>query len=258
MNGSIFPNVAMPVLAGTFNDLDGRTGGPADRRTVRAGEAGGWSPVMEAYLAEVDRLVRTPLWETAGRRIVIGHSFGGMLALAWLAGRGTAEVHGLLLIGAAAGPMYHVARLRVAGAGSRALRIPIAPLMPLWDSTVVTALVKRILGTGPAGGEVDFREYAGRSDLAIGIAGWRMTSSAAKHSYRAAMDGFDVRRHLDRIDVPAVVLHGTRDAFFAPAVAQELSRGLPRATLRLIDGAGHMLPLSHPDEVTRAVQQLPV
>jgi pimeloyl-ACP methyl ester carboxylesterase len=52
------------------------------------------------------------------------------------------------------------------------------------------------------------------------------------------------------------VLHGTRDTYFRTPVAEDLAARLPRAELRMVDGARHVLPLTHPDAVQRAVRDL--
>ena len=58
---------------------------------------------------------------------------------------------------------------------------------------------------------------------------------------------------LEGIDVPALVLVG-EDTRKAPKRMSELMvEALPRATHRVISGAGHMSPLTHPAEVARAI-----
>jgi pimeloyl-[acyl-carrier protein] methyl ester esterase len=48
------------------------------------------------------------------------------------------------------------------------------------------------------------------------------------------------------------VLHGTRDSLFPLRVASDLAARLPWAELQVVEGAGHALPLTHPDAVLRA------
>jgi pimeloyl-ACP methyl ester carboxylesterase len=104
--------------------------------------------------------------------------------------------------------------------------------------------------------KVDFRTLRHRSDLAVGLAGWRNTDWRARMAYRQAMDGFDVRHRLPEIGVPTVVLHGTRDRLFPLQAARRLAEGLPNAELRVIPGAGHVLPLTHGESVLLAVRDL--
>jgi pimeloyl-ACP methyl ester carboxylesterase len=145
--------------------------------------------------------------------------------------------------------MYDVAALRVGP-----VRIPSRPFMPVWNSRAVSAATKLLLGGGRTG-TVDFHQYRGRSELAVGIAGWRQTTVRGRRAYRAGLVGFDVRDRLREINVPAIVLHGTHDTYFRVREAQALATGLS-AELRLLPGARHVPPLSHPQAVQAAVAAL--
>ncbi len=243
LNATLFPRFNVPTVAAEFN----RSAPPAERR-------------MEPYLERVDALATQPTWVGADRRIVVGHSFGGMLALAWLlrhACAGPARADGLVLVSTTAGPMFDAVRVRLAGAGPLEWRVGIGPLLPLWNSTTVTRGVKRLLSGGSlTTTDVDFQRLVLRSDIAVGLAGWRNTSWDARRAYRGAMDGFDVRRRLKEIALPTIVLHGTRDRLFPCGTARALAAGLPRAELRIVEGAGHVLPLTHGDAVVTAVNDL--
>ena len=48
----------------------------------------------------------------------------------------------------------------------------------------------------------------------------------------------------------------SRMAGFRTPVAEALARGLPEAELRLVRGARHVLPITHPEPVERAVADL--
>ena len=243
LNATLFPQFDFPIVAAEFN----RTAPPPERR-------------MEPYLERVDELAAQPTWAGATRRVIVGHSFGGMLALAWLlrhACAGPARADGLVLVSTTAGPMFDAVRVRLAGAGPLEWRVGIGPLLPLWNNATVTRGVKRLLAGGTlATTDVDFHRLGLRGDLAVGLAGWRNTDWDARRAYRAAMEGFDVRRRLHEIAVPTIVLHGTRDRLFPSATALGLAAGLPNAQLRIIEGAGHVLPLTHGNAVISAVGDL--
>lgn len=235
LNATIFPAFGAESFGPDFSD------GP-----------GGPGAGMGAYMDALDTFTNTPSWRDATRRIVVGHSFGGMLALAWLLrhnGTGQPPIHGLVLISTTAGPMYDVAAVRLPP-----FRLPAKPLMPIWNSGIVSAATKLILGGGRTG-TVDFQQYRGRSELAVGIAGWRQTTVRGRRAYRAGMVGYDVRNRLQEVNVPAIVLHGTHDTYFRVREAQALATGLS-AELRLLPGARHVPPLSHPQAVRAAVAAL--
>jgi pimeloyl-ACP methyl ester carboxylesterase len=215
---------------------------------------------MSVYRRALDALLaETPSWHRA-QRIVVAHSFGGMLAIDWLlahARRGVRAADALVLIATTGGPMFDVVRLRLGAVAGRDVRLPVKPLMPLWNRPAVTWIVKRLVtGRQDAAGQIDFGKLDPPSDLAVDLAGWRNTDWRSMRAYRLAMRGWDRRDELVRVDLPTVVLHGSRDSLFPVAVARDLAHRLPRAHLRIVDGAGHVLPLTHGDEVIAAVKDL--
>jgi pimeloyl-ACP methyl ester carboxylesterase len=240
LNATTFPDFPAPMLAPDFNRF-----APPDHRG------------LATYLDVIDRLAEDPTWREAGRRVVVGHSFGGMVALGWWLrhlGKEPARVDGLVLIGTTAGPMFDAVRVRVGGLRTREWRVGAGPLVALWHKPAVTRGFKRLMSRKTQ--TVDFRRLRHRGDLAVGLAGWRNTDWRARMAYRQAMDGFDVRARLSEIAVPTIVLHGTRDRLFALENARRLADGLPQAELRVIPGAGHVLPLTHGETVVGAVRDL--
>jgi len=251
LNASIFPELGVPTVAVDFTRLVvGRDGWSEELERKRMG-------FYVARLAE--RLAAEPAWTAARRRIVVAHSFGGFLALAWLLEHATdaaARVDGLVLIGTSAGPLYGAVRMRLFGGERWAVRVPVGGLMPLWNNAWITRALGRLSQRQGRLETVDFQALPARSDVAVGLAGWRNTDWRARRSYRIAMRGFDVRQRLGAITVPAVVLHGTRDAYFTLDVARDVVGRLPRAELRVVRHAAHMLPLTHGDAVVEAVRHL--
>jgi pimeloyl-ACP methyl ester carboxylesterase len=250
MNDTIFPQLPGSALSLTFNDLVlGTDGGGEAVREHR----------MNLYVRMLSDFLRTePSW-AKHPRIVVAHSFGGMLALKWLLTEpdpGLRSISGLVLIATTAGPLFDRVRIRLGQIGPRVVRIPLRPLLPLWNDRGVTRAVKRFVCGDLRVERVDFRQIPEPTDLALDLAGWCNTDWRAMRSYRFAMEGFDVRADLHRITVPTIVLHGTRDTLFPLPVARELVAGLPNAELRVARGAGHGLPLTHGEWVQRAVSDL--
>jgi len=64
----------------------------------------------------------------------------------------------------------------------------------------------------------------------------------------------DISGKVGAISVPALVLHGDRDAAIPMAAAQSLTDALPEARLVPIPGAGHASNLTHPDATNAAIE----
>ena len=75
MNETLFPDFGRPTLAVDFNDLHiGRDGSSAELLRDR----------MRLYVRLLDERLRDePVWQ-GPPKVVVAHSFGGMLALEWL------------------------------------------------------------------------------------------------------------------------------------------------------------------------------
>jgi pimeloyl-ACP methyl ester carboxylesterase len=70
------------------------------------------------------------------------------------------------------------------------------------------------------------------------------------------MAGMDLTTALDDCTIPVAVLVGTRDTLTPVRYARQLVAGIPGSDLTVLPGAGHMLPLERPDEVTAAIRAL--
>lgn len=58
---------------------------------------------------------------------------------------------------------------------------------------------------------------------------------------------------LSRLTVPTLLLRGSQTRAIARRIVERLMWTLPHVTLRSIEGAGHMAPLTHPTPVARAI-----
>ncbi len=251
LNATVFPDLGFTAVSPDFTRLVVSPDGSSDELIRK--RMGFYCDLL------VEELRRSASWRSGSPRIVVGHSFGGMLALQWLTGWAAdslARIDGLVLVATTAGPMFDAARLSLGRLLGREMRIPVRPLVRLWNHPGLTRLLGRMLSRNGRLEQVNFQRLESRSDFRVGIAGWINTDWRARRSFRIAMEGFDVRPRLKDLDVPTIVLHGTRDSYFPVSVAGELARGLPRAKLEVIEGAAHLLPLTHPEVIERAVREL--
>jgi len=70
------------------------------------------------------------------------------------------------------------------------------------------------------------------------------------------LETFDVGDRLWRIDVPTLVLAGSRDAIVPPARQRALASAIPGASFEILEGAGHVGFLTHRAEVGRRVRKM--
>ena len=63
----------------------------------------------------------------------------------------------------------------------------------------------------------------------------------------------DITARLPQIKVPALVVHGDKDAAIELGLAEKLTAGLENAKLVVVPGAGHAANLTHPEAVNPAI-----
>jgi pimeloyl-ACP methyl ester carboxylesterase len=158
--------------------------------------------------------------------VLVGHSMGGAIALD-VALRYPPRVAGLGLVATGA-------RLRVAPVILEGFR-----QQP--DATV--DLISR-WAFGPDVPEATLR--MGRSQMA-------QTPAEVFYNDFAACDAFDAMDHLAKIEAPALVMCGTADKMAPVKYATFLRNQIAGASLHLVEGAGHMVMVERPEEVTAAL-----
>ena len=217
-----------------------------------------WEPIVPA-LAEARRVVRYDMrgfgrsrsargaYTDAGdlralldalaiaRAHVVGASFGGLVALE-LAATQPARVASLVLL-ASALPDIDPSPALLAFAEAEEAAIAVGQV----DQAV----------------EVNVKMWADRSTPEVRALVADMQRIAFELQLRegAESDELDppVSARLGAIAVPATVAYGDRDVEDFEQIARRLHAGLPDATLHEVTGAGHLLALDRPDEVTQLI-----
>jgi len=82
----------------------------------------------------------------------------------------------------------------------------------------------------------------------------RSGPAAALRLYESVA-GIDLRPRLGEVTLPVQVIHGTADALVPASDARAMTAALPRATLHLIPGAGHVPTMTHPIEMAAAIDR---
>ncbi|MCX8073341.1 MAG: alpha/beta fold hydrolase [Candidatus Binatia bacterium] len=65
-----------------------------------------------------------------------------------------------------------------------------------------------------------------------------------------------LERLLARVRAQTAIVWGAEDRFFPPLYGERFATAIPRATLRTVPGAGHLVMLERPDEVTAQLRSL--
>lgn len=227
-----------PLLEGDFTVVVpdrpgyGATGGPP---TGFAGNAA-------AVAGLLDRL-------GADQAVVVGHSWGGGVALA-LATGWPERVAGLVLVSSVA----------PGEAVSWDDRLLAAPLVGELIAGATIGGVGLVLGSRRVQSLASHR-LAGRARDGV-VALTRLTGNRAPvwrsfvAEQRALLDELDgMAPGLAGITAPTVIVHGTADHIVAPDASERLQRAIPGARRHLLAGAGHLLPHDRPDDIAAAVRE---
>jgi pimeloyl-ACP methyl ester carboxylesterase len=253
--GSGTPVVLIHGLPGTAEDFNAVTPLLPGRRTIAIDRPGfGYSG--DGYL-KFDRQIEVleALLRRLGvtRPILVGHSYGGTLALAF-AERHPSEVRGLVLVDAAAAGTSAGAFEQAQAQVVKFLQLPVihqianATFGQLLDTVSVDMTDGKAFHPRPVASAHRHRV------LAINMTKGNLEAYGGEEL--AANGVFEqIDRHLGTITLPAVVIQGKDDELVKPVYGRKLAAMLPHASLDMVPG-GHMAPYTHPAAIAAAVQSL--
>ena len=167
-----------------------------------------------------------------GPVVVVGHSLGGSIAIA-LAAHQPALVRGLVLIASC------VKLPLVDSVGERLFAFLPGPLRRV----LFFSMAKKVL----------FAPGASADAIASGMKDLRACRPETLLADVRAARAMDLTAQAAALDVPTLVLAGSRDRLTTPTLAAELSALIRSARLRIAEGAGHMLPLEAAEWVNREI-----
>ncbi len=233
------------------------------RYDQRGHGSSGWAGPRSATVDRLGRDLGQLVDELTGDGPVVlaGHSMGGMAVLA-LAGQrpelfGT-RIAGVALLSTRAAPLPEVGstagppRVRMALFTAGAWLIWLAAPLIGMLRPVRANWTKRLVGR---------RLFAGDPPRSAVRAVLRMSAAipaGVLSAYLTGLARYDQRHAVDVLRaVPVLVLAGTDDATIPARSAERLAEEIgDLATLVLVNGAGHMVNLTHPDTVNSALEQL--
>lgn len=220
--------------------LDDVTEKLADEVTARVMDLPGHgeSPDWDPSVGYGDQALEMAVQCFDGPAHVVGHSFGGYLALR-LAVERPDLVQSLSLIdpvfiaaGQRGNPELFAEHLELAGPAFIALQ-----------SGDMDTAARHFMEYWGTGGNLDALRP---SVLAYCAA--RMPLVTATQA-PLLEDNAHLLSRLDEVDVPVLILEGSESPSIMSAICDELEADLPQSFRVLLQGAGHMAPLSNPDEV---------
>jgi pimeloyl-ACP methyl ester carboxylesterase len=242
-------------LPGTAQDFDKVTALLPGRHTIafdRPGfgfSSGGYHPLAEQLTTLDELLARLHVT----RPVLVGHSYGGTLALAY-AERRPRAVRGLVLVDAAAGGERTGGLERAQAHFVQFLSWPV--VRPIADATfsqlLRTASVKQ--GDAQAFDPGDVDPAHEQRLLALNMRHEDLDAYAGEeHEANDVFDHLDPR--LATVTAPAVVIQGAGDKLVTADHGRKIAATLPHARLVMVSG-GHMAPYVHPAVVAAAVREL--
>jgi len=218
----------------------------------RPGHGHSERPRQRPDAAEQAALVRTALKNLAAERpVLVGHSWGGALvlayALAW-----PDEVRGIVLLGPATHPwegkvslVNRTAALPVVGALFRWLAVPLA------GRIIMPKALAGIFWPDPVPAR-----YGQAAQTKLVLRPWHFWANAQD---MVGLKPFlaEQAQHYERLAAPAIVLSGNRDrVVFYKNHSLRLAEAAKHVQFRKIPGAGHMPHHAAKDEVMAAIREI--
>lgn len=214
------------------------------------GSGGAWNTTEETPQAQAALLQKAADALDVRDPIVLGHSFGGIVALAWGLSRPD-DTAGLVLAGAVSEPWPGGLGWTYTVNGSLpggALFVP-----------MVTAFVPRTYIEGSINAIFAPQESpAGYGDhLGTGLTLRRSSLRANAQQVNALRPHVvEMQKQYGKLTMPIEALHGDADTIVPAHIHAEVLMGdVPRGALKILPGQGHMLQHTAPEELIAAIDR---
>ena len=210
--------------------------------------AGIWGNDGEGPISQARLLSKAVATLGAQQPLVMGHSFGGAVAMAWGL---EADASGLIIVSGVTLPWPGEVDITYRLLGSR---LGGAILPALGSALVPEVYVERLLQSTFAPQQPP-PNYLVRAGIPLAIrAGTLRANNRQVNTLRPKVVAQSIR--YDEIEIPIEILHGTDDKTVFPEIhAIPLSERMENTKTTLIDGMGHMPHHTHPEDVIAAIDR---
>jgi proline iminopeptidase len=202
------------------------------RGTSQSSDSDG-SETIDKYVDDIEAIRQAV---GAAKVDLLGHSFGGYLAMAYTS-RYPDRVRGLIFVDSSAPKLGEVTQL----------------MEQLFPDRIEEWRAKRAtLGkSAPAADFVVFQSMEFVDDVALQeflrAVSQHRSNMVVNNTLRADMAKRDYWPQVRGFRQPALVIHGRFDAIIAPSNSWKLHQALPSSTFRIIEAAGHLPHIERPD-----------
>jgi pimeloyl-ACP methyl ester carboxylesterase len=211
---------------------------------IGCADRGPWTGERAFTLADEARPIIELIDELGGPVHLVGHSYGGGVALKVASAR-PAAVASLTVYEPSA---FHI--LKQLGARGQAALTEIQEVASAIGSGLVSGAYQEA-----AARFIDYWNGPGawaalRPSVRDALVRWLPKAAL---DFRALLDETTPIASYRRLTCPVHILRGQYALGPSRLIAEELARALPQATLDVIAGAGHMGPLTHPFEINLCI-----
>ncbi|MGB3246229.1 MAG: alpha/beta hydrolase [Sulfitobacter sp.] len=214
------------------------------------GNAGAWNPKNETPQAQAAVLQKAADKLGVANPIVLGHSYGGAVALAWALGRPD-TTSAVVLVAAVSEPWPGTLGLLYGVTGSAAggaLVIP--PVTAFLPKSIVNSSIESIFApqTAPQG-------YA--EHLGPGLTLRRESMRANAQQVNGLLPHIiEMKNHYDTLRMPIELVHGDSDTIVPASIhAEVFAAEVSSARLTLLPGMGHMPHHGDPQAIVDAIER---
>ena len=168
--------------------------------------------------------------------VLIGHSFGSLVVLAYLARYQDTVAAAVLL-----SPHFDVGRMRSAR---------------IIKTLLCVSSILKIFPFPKVRGHVDYERHKNTGDWNIRRmisdvrnTGLRVYLYCTKQSYQ-----FDGEHILDKVHIPVLIMHGRRDTIFPVETAFVIANRIRGSRLIVLDDTNHIMVLNNEEELSDAIE----